>query len=156
MHCKKIIAGSLLAASFLCFIFISTASAKTTTFNVTVTADVLYVRSGPGKNYSKVSQLIKGAAVKVYEQKNNWYRIGTGKKWVTSAYLEKTKVSQASVTTAAVKSAPASCVQAVKEANSYCASIASGCSSYSKTQKCLDANKKCEDRQEIALKQCPQ
>lgn len=157
MQYKKFIVVSLLVASFLSFIFISSASAKTTTFNATVTADLLYVRSGPGTTYKKVDQLKKGAVVKVYEQKNNWYRIGTGKKWVTSVYLKKTTtVSKVKVTTAAEKSVPTSCLQAVKEANTYCASIASGCTSFSKTQKCLDANKKCEDRQEIALAQCPQ
>lgn len=155
MRYNQNIAVGLIVASFFSFVYISTASAKTTTFNATVTADTLFVRSGPGTGYSKVGKLTKGATVTVYEQKNNWYRIGTGKKWVKSVYLEKTKISQATVTTASVKGAPAGCLDAVKAANAYCASIASGCPSYSTTPKCLEANQKCEDRQEIAFQQCP-
>ena len=156
-HKKHIVIAAIAVLASL--VFISAVSAKTTTFSATVTADTLYVRSGPGKSYDKVGHLEKGATVKVYEQTKNWSRIGTGKKWVMTAYLTKTKtVKTASIspTAAAAKGAPAGCLQAVAEANTYCKSVASGCPSWSTTPQCLEANQKCEDRQQIAFQQCPQ
>lgn len=49
----------------------------------------------------------------------------------------------------------ATCMQAIKKANAYCLSIAKGCSSMSKTPKCLEANDKCEVQQQEALAICP-
>jgi|GEM_PF-7047357 uncharacterized protein YraI len=49
----------------------------------------------------------------------------------------------------------ATCMKAIKKANAYCLSIAKGCSSMSKTPKCLEANDKCEVQQQEALAICP-
>jgi len=156
---KKQLTASFTAAFLVSLAFFASASAQTTTYSATVTADTLFVRSGPGTSYGKVDHLAKGAVVKVYEQTKNWSRIGSGKRWVMSTYLTKTKtVKTAAISpaAAAAKNAPAGCLQAVLEANTYCKSVASGCPSWSTTPKCLEANQKCEDRQKIAFQQCPQ
>lgn len=62
---------------------------------VSVTADMLNVRSGP----SSASALIKnreatlfGVVVRVYEEKNKWYRISSSfQHWVSSAYTKEVK-----------------------------------------------------------------
>ena len=47
------------------------------------------------------------------------------------------------------------CKRAIAAANSYCSKIASGCPSYSKTPRCVEANASCEARQVEALASCP-
>jgi SH3-like domain-containing protein len=54
--------------------------------------DSLNVRSGAGVSYKIVDVLKKGTKVEVYETKNGWERIGTGK-WVSGNYLTSKKPS---------------------------------------------------------------
>ncbi|RSD27010.1 N-acetylmuramoyl-L-alanine amidase [Mesobacillus subterraneus] len=62
------------------------------TFQASVSADVLNVRSQPGTTYSIVGKLTKSQVVTVYEQKNGWSRIAYGslKGWVSSQYITAT------------------------------------------------------------------
>lgn len=56
----------------------------------TITLDNINVRNGPGTSNKIVDHLKKGALVKIYEEKNNWYRIDkTEQKWVTGQYVKK-------------------------------------------------------------------
>jgi hypothetical protein len=48
----------------------------------------LNVRKGPGLNYGKVGSLAHNATVTIFESKNGWGRIGTGK-WVSLSYIQK-------------------------------------------------------------------
>ncbi len=50
----------------------------------------LNVRSGPGMEQSVVSTLSNNTMVTVYEEQNEWSKIGEGK-WVSSQYLSDTK-----------------------------------------------------------------
>lgn len=54
----------------------------------TATTDGLNVRSGPATKYPVVTKLPKGAAVRVFEQKNGWFRIGAGE-WVLGTLIKK-------------------------------------------------------------------
>jgi hypothetical protein len=54
----------------------------------TATTDGLNVRSGPATKYPIVTKLPKGTAVRVFEQKNGWFRIGTGQ-WVLGTLIKK-------------------------------------------------------------------
>ena len=47
----------------------------------------LNVRKGPGTNYSRVRQVKGGSLVKVYEEKNGWYRIEDDE-WVYGVFVE--------------------------------------------------------------------
>ncbi|MFA6105328.1 MAG: SH3 domain-containing protein [Patescibacteria group bacterium] len=180
MRIKKIFFS--ISAVILAFspVFSLNAYAASSVFNAQVATNVLIVRSGPGKNYATVKRLKSGTVVKVYEQKNGWYRVGI-KEWSSGLYLKKTtktvavvkpsiKVAAkpevepevkpvASVVPAAVSvssaNPSAACFTAIKNANAYCKSISSGCPSYSKTDKCVAANAKCEERQVAALDLCP-
>ena len=51
-----------------------------------VTAKTMNVRSGPATKYSVVGQLVKGVAIRAYEEKNGWYRIGAGQ-WVLKSLI---------------------------------------------------------------------
>lgn len=151
------------------------------TFNAAAT-NVLNVRTGPGTNYRKVSQIVTGKVVKVLEQSSGWSRIASNQ-WVMSQYLKKTtvktvamvagkkitapeKVVAASTELASIDPTPSepasptslttSCLAAIRKANSYCLSVGRGCTSYSKTAKCVAANESCEVRQRAALSTCPQ
>ncbi len=172
MRFKNTISIILSAAFVISPFFVSAVSAKEAIFNASVTTDKLFVRSGPGKEYQKVGQLEAGRVVKVFERKNGWYRIAT-KQWVGGQFLKKTSatatadepiaesspkiVSATSVNSAdtATTNLTATCLKAIKKANFYCLSIASGCASTNKTKRCIVANQKCEVRQEAALKLCP-
>lgn len=92
----------------LSFAFISPAFAAS--FSATVTGDILYVRSGPGTGYKKVTQLKKGKSLTVLETKNGWYRIGKNQ-WVIAKFVKKSTVAKASSSvkvakTTVAKSAP--------------------------------------------------
>jgi len=54
----------------------------------TATTDGLNVRSGPSTKHSIVTKLAKGAAIRVFEEKNGWYRIGDGQ-WVIKTLIKK-------------------------------------------------------------------
>jgi rhodanese-related sulfurtransferase len=61
--------------------------AETITARGTVPGSVLNVRSGPSTKDSIVNKLNKGATVRVYEEKNGWYRIGDGQ-WVLKTLIK--------------------------------------------------------------------
>jgi uncharacterized protein YgiM (DUF1202 family) len=146
-------------------------------------AAALNVRSGAGTGYKIVSKLSVGSSVSVEGQKSGWYRIGANK-WVMGKYIKKVTAAVASPATTTTEEDPfassgpsssvvasmpataisaavqrttgtAACMAAIKSANAYCVSVASGCPSYSKTEKCVAANQKCEERQMAALSECP-
>ena len=54
----------------------------------TATTDGLNVRSGPSTKYSIVAKLTKGEVVRVYEERNGWFRIGDGR-WVSKTLIKK-------------------------------------------------------------------
>ncbi len=56
-----------------------------------VTTNDLNVRSGPAAKYSIIIKLPKGQAVKVFEEKNGWLRIGDGQ-WVLKTLIKKTSL----------------------------------------------------------------
>lgn len=53
---------------------------------VTVTADVLRVRTGPGIEYDIVKKVYKGERYKSFGCKNGWYSVG-GNEWVSGDYV---------------------------------------------------------------------
>ncbi|MBI5729028.1 MAG: hypothetical protein HY983_02180 [Candidatus Magasanikbacteria bacterium] len=61
----------------------------------------------------------------------------------------------ASVSSGAATNPTATCLRAIKKANTFCGKIARGCSSQSKTEKCVAANEQCEAEQQEALALCP-
>lgn len=65
----------------------------------TTTASYLFVRSGAGSNFDRVTGLWKGASVDILEEKDGWYRISSG--WISSKYvkLEDASSSDSSTTT---------------------------------------------------------
>lgn len=54
----------------------------------TVTATSLNVRTGPGKFYSKNSSVLKGEEVFVFDEQNDWCKIGPEERWVSKEYLK--------------------------------------------------------------------
>ena len=66
-----------------------------------VTASALNVRKGPGMDYKILDCLKNGTKVTVYETKNGWSRIGTGR-WVSSKYLSSKKTTSSSSSTPTV------------------------------------------------------
>lgn len=58
----------------------------------------LYVRTGPGTNYSIVRGLSNGTRVEVYETSSNWSRIGNNE-WVCSDYLKDSNSTSNNTTT---------------------------------------------------------
>ncbi len=53
----------------------------------TVNATVLNVRTGPGSIFPKQSSISKGQEVFIYAQKDGWYKIDSGERWVSRQYL---------------------------------------------------------------------
>ena len=54
-----------------------------------VTADTLNVRKGARTKFSIIGKTIMGAIIRIYEEKNNWYKISaTKEEWVYSKYVE--------------------------------------------------------------------
>jgi uncharacterized protein YgiM (DUF1202 family) len=54
----------------------------------TISTDNINVRSGPSTKNTIVTKLAKGTLVRVYEEKNGWYRIGDGQ-WVSKSLVKK-------------------------------------------------------------------
>ncbi|AUB61957.1 N-acetylmuramoyl-L-alanine amidase [Bacillus cereus] len=54
---------------------------------VTITADVLRVRKGPGTNYDIVKNVYQGEQYKSWGYKDGWYHVG-GDQWVSSGYVK--------------------------------------------------------------------
>ncbi len=53
----------------------------------TVNATALNVRTGPGTNFPKTASVLKDDEVFVFEEVNQWCKIGLEEKWVSKAYL---------------------------------------------------------------------
>ncbi|EJS72892.1 SH3 domain-containing protein [Bacillus cereus] len=53
---------------------------------VTITADVLRVRTGPGTNYGIVKNVYQGEKYQSFGNKNGWYNVG-GNQWVSGEYV---------------------------------------------------------------------
>ncbi len=61
-------------------------------FQAKCIVNALYKRSGPGTTFSIIGYITKNTVVKVYEEKNDWYRIGENAQvWVSagSQYMQK-------------------------------------------------------------------
>lgn len=69
----------------------SNTSTNKTEYIVRVTADVLNVRKGAGTNYAITTQVKKGQAYTIVEEKNGWGLLKSGVGWVCLAYTEKVK-----------------------------------------------------------------
>lgn len=85
-------------AFFLALFFIlnavfSVPSRAAVLFTGKVNADVLTMRSGPGREYAKVGQLKNGSTVDIYEESDGWYRVSSAKKWVSADYVKKSVVA---------------------------------------------------------------
>ena len=66
------------------------ATTTVTTGNiVSVTADELNVRSGPGVLYKVVTKVKKGEAFTIVEEKNGWGKLKSGKGWIKLSYTKK-------------------------------------------------------------------
>ena len=67
----------------------SAAPTKAETISVKIAnCSYLNVRKGPGSAYARVSSLKCGTIVAIYEQKDNWGRIGADR-WISLKYTEK-------------------------------------------------------------------
>jgi len=53
---------------------------------VTITADVLRVRTGPGTNYEIVKKVYRGERYQSWGIQNGWYNVGGGQ-WVSGEYV---------------------------------------------------------------------
>ncbi|MGQ7181695.1 SH3 domain-containing protein, partial [Escherichia coli] len=53
---------------------------------VTITADVLRVRTGPGTNYDIVKKVYRGERYQSWGIQNGWYNVG-GDQWVSGEYV---------------------------------------------------------------------
>ncbi|MEJ1295348.1 SH3 domain-containing protein [Latilactobacillus sakei] len=66
---------------------------------ITIKANVVNVRQGPGLSYDTMGQASKGEVMNVISQKNNWYQVRlSGDKigWVASWLVNNTEVSATS------------------------------------------------------------
>ncbi len=62
-----------------------------------VTADTLSTRFGPSTKYTKNGSVKKGDVVEFFQEKNGWVRIKDG--WISKAYTEKEKLTDAEAST---------------------------------------------------------
>jgi len=62
------------------------ASSATVSKKGTTTASYLFVRTGAGSNFDRVTGLWRGASVDILEEKDGWYRIDSG--WISSKYVK--------------------------------------------------------------------
>ena len=53
-----------------------------------VRVPLLNVRSGPGTNFSVVSQLTQATEIGVYSEQDGWYQINSSAQWVSKAYVD--------------------------------------------------------------------
>lgn len=58
-------------------------------YTVTITADVLNVRKGPGVLYGKVTEVKKGQVYHIVQVKNNWGLLKSNAGWISLAYTKK-------------------------------------------------------------------
>lgn len=83
---KRFISIFLIALTLFTLCIPVVASASETKY-VRLTNGYVYVRKGPGTNYTVVDKLYNRDEVTVYETQNGFSRIGTNR-WVSSQYLK--------------------------------------------------------------------
>ena len=72
-----------------------------------VIAEVLNIRSGANSSFNRVGQTTLGAIVRIYEEKNNWYRISKdNEEWVYSNYVDDVKRATVNADVLNVRSGP--------------------------------------------------
>ncbi|WP_299765779.1 SH3 domain-containing protein [uncultured Dokdonia sp.] len=72
-----------------------------------VTADVLNIRSGAKSSFTKIGETTLGAIVRIYEEKNNWYRISeNNQEWVYGNYVKDVKRATVNANVLNVRSGP--------------------------------------------------
>ncbi|MBR1390103.1 MAG: SH3 domain-containing protein [Lachnospiraceae bacterium] len=90
---KRMIAGFLAALLVVSGISLNTAyevyAATVTVGTVNVSAGTLNIRSGPGTNYGKLGELVKGDQVTILGEVNGWYQIShsSGSAYVSKRYI---------------------------------------------------------------------
>ena len=73
----------------------------------TVTASNLNIRKGPSTSFAKTGKTTRGAILRIYEEKNNWYRISnTKQEWVYSNYVRDVIRAVVNANTLNVRSGP--------------------------------------------------
>ncbi len=68
----------------------------------TTTASYLFVRSGAGSNFDRVTGLWRGTPVDIFEEKDGWYRIDSG--WISSKYVKLENASSSTPSTSTTTS----------------------------------------------------
>ena len=58
-------------------------------FVVKIITDSLNIRKGPGTNYDKVGEVLKGQAFTIVEVKSNWGKLKSGAGWISLNYTKK-------------------------------------------------------------------
>lgn len=72
-----------------------------------VTATKLNIRKGAGSSFDKVGQTSLGAILRIYEEKNNWYRISeNNEEWVSGNYVKDVKRATVNANVLNVRSGP--------------------------------------------------
>jgi len=72
-----------------------------------VTANLLNIRKGARSSFAKVGQTSLSAVVRIYEEKNNWYRISENKQeWVSGNYVKEIKRATVNANVLNVRSGP--------------------------------------------------
>ncbi len=72
-----------------------------------VTANLLNIRKGASSSFERVGQTSLGAVVRIYEEKNNWYRISENKEeWVSGNYVKEIKRATVNAHVLNVRSGP--------------------------------------------------
>lgn len=57
-----------------------------------VNAEGLRIRTGPDTSHTVINEAVNGAVVRIYEIKNGWYRISSGKQeWISGRYVADVK-----------------------------------------------------------------
>lgn len=67
----------------------NTSTAKTTKYQVTITATALNVRSGPGTNYKINTVVHEGEVYTIVAEKNGWGQLLSGAGWISLKYTKK-------------------------------------------------------------------
>ena len=72
-----------------------------------VTADVLNIRKGARSSFDRIGETTLGSIVRIYEEKNNWYRISEdNQEWVYSNYVKDVKRATVNANVLNVRSGP--------------------------------------------------
>jgi uncharacterized protein YraI len=72
-----------------------------------VTASSLNIRKGASSSYPRIGRTVFGSILRIYEEKNNWYRISQSKEeWVYSNYVRDVERAVVNANTLNVRSGP--------------------------------------------------